>query len=203
MQVPQSKFRLVWRELLSSAEIVDWVLHRKTPQRIRSGDFSEPGVYRFVFPEAVDGKARHTPCYVGEGGNVGRRLRVHFAPPKEGLSRLLSGEISLKPGWPVRGNIQNSQGQFILQSLTVEGSISIDGILINQDSFDSPFSRRLLENLAILHSERFDKFRQLNRGIPETSKNLFVGLKQSRARRRVSGFQAVRGVDLSVQENGK
>jgi hypothetical protein len=188
MHAHQSTFRLVWQELLSHEEIENWALRRKIPERIQR-EIAGPGVYRFIFPEAVDGAASHTPCYVGEGGNLGNRLRKHFALPKETTKRLKNGTLALESGWAVRGNVQNARGQFVVQVLAIQGSINIGGVSI-------------LENLAILHSERFDKLLQLNRGVPETSKNLIRGFKRSRVRTGSKIFQDVTEGDLLTQGNG-
>jgi hypothetical protein len=69
-------------------------------------------------------------------------------------------------GCSVRGAIQNSLGQCYLQRLTIEGAVKICGVILNQHSLDDHFARLLLENWAILHSERFQNLRPLNRDIP-------------------------------------
>jgi hypothetical protein len=168
----QSGGMLVWRELLSSSEIKAWLENRKTPDRLLRGELAYPGVYRFVFQERVDGSARHTPSYVGEGGDVGRRLKGHFAPPDVKEVRDSNGVLKLKSGWQVRGSVQNSNGKFSLEILTVEGFFDLNGVMLNEHSFDCPFARKLLENWAILSSERTDKLRLLNRGVRQSNKHL-------------------------------
>jgi hypothetical protein len=70
-----------------------------------------------------------------------------------------------------RGAIQNSLGQYTLQRLTIVGSVKLCGVILNQNSFDDPFARRLLENWAILHSEQIDDLHALNHGIHQGSKD--------------------------------
>ena len=159
---------------MSSDEIRAWAVDRKTPIRLGRkhlpSELAYPGVYRFIFPEKVDGGARHTPFYVGEGGDAGMRLRAHFAPSSDEEKRDAKGVVILEAGWQVRGSIQNSHGEFSLQVLNIEGSFNLFGVTLNQQSLDDPFARKLLENWAILSSERLDKLHRLNRGIPSSSK---------------------------------
>jgi hypothetical protein len=179
--LPQFGYKLTWRELLSSDEIRAWVADRKIPDRLRCGGLAYPGVYRFIFPEVVDSNARHTPFYVGEGGDIGKRLKGHFAPSSNQEKRDSKGVLILKSGWQVRGNIQNSQGEFSLQILKLEGSINICGVMLNQHSLDSPFARRLIENWAILYSQKPDKHRQLNRGASQGAKDFFRNVRKVQA----------------------
>jgi hypothetical protein len=72
----------------------------------------------------------------------------------------------------VRGAIQNSLGKCYLQYLTIEGAVKICGVELNQHDFDDLFARLLLENWAILHSQKFDNLRPRNRAIP-------TGIQQS------------------------
>jgi hypothetical protein len=69
-------------------------------------------------------------------------------------------------GWSVRGAIQNSLKHCYLQQLAIEGAVRICGVVLNQNDLDDLFARFLLENWAILHSERIDKLRPRNRDIP-------------------------------------
>ena len=180
---------VTWRELLSSDEIRAWAVDRKTPIRLGRkrlpSELAYPGVYRFIFPEKVDGSAKHTPFYVGEGGDVGKRLRAHFAPSSDEEKRDAKGAVILDAGWQVRGSIQNSHGKFSLQILNIEGSFNLCGVILNQHSFDDPFARKLLENWAILSSERLDKLHKLNRGISASNKNFARSIQAaSRVRQR-------------------
>jgi hypothetical protein len=153
----QSNGQLVWQELLSPKEIEEWSVSRKQPRKLwRVGDVSRPGVYRFVFPE-------DRSCYIGAAGHFGTRLRDHICPKVDQES---DGSAKVESGWSVRGAIQNSIGKCNLQHLTIEGSVNMCGVKLNQHSFDDLFARLLLENWAILHSERIDKLRPRNRDIP-------------------------------------
>jgi hypothetical protein len=174
----QSGCKFIWRELLSSDEIKTWVVDRSSPLRLRKGELSFPGIYRFIFPEKVDGTALHTPFYVGEGGDLGKRLKDHFRRASKKEKHSSKGIIMLTSGSQVRGSIENSQGDFSLQILVVEKPINVCGVILNQHSFDCSFSRKLLENLAILHSQRFDKFMQLNRGVSQGTKNFLTASRK-------------------------
>jgi len=149
--------KLVWQVLLSSKEIAEWAKSRKQPRKLwRVGDVSRPGVYRFVFPE-------DRSCYIGVAGHFGTRLRDHICPKVDQES---DGSAKVESGWSVRGAVQNSIGKCHLQYLTIEGAIKIYGVELNRHSSDDLFARLLLENWAILHSERVEKLRPLNRDIP-------------------------------------
>ena len=71
----------------------------------------------------------------------------------------------MESGWSVRGAIHNSVGKCHLQYLTIEGSVDMCGVILNQHCFEDYFARLLLENWAIFHAERFEKLRPLNRDI--------------------------------------
>ncbi len=175
---------LRWQELLSSDEILAWVLNQEAPLRLRA-ELAFPGVYRFVFPQFRDGNSAHTPCYVGEGGNIGSRLRDHFRKEKD--SNRSWNEMNadgLPKGWHVRGNIRNSNGEFKLQALKITGTVNLCGLILGPDTIPNPFEdsfvRKLLENWAILTSEYVDGLRPTNRrGTPHILKDL---LKQRRQR---------------------
>lgn len=186
MSLPRLGGKLVWRDLLSPEEIRAWVVDGKKPVQLSSNELAYPGVYRFIFPEQVDGSARHTPFYVGEGGNVGKRLGQHFAPSSSKEKRDAKGILTLKSGWQVRGSIQNSRGECALQILSIEGSVNVGGVILSQHSFDCPFGRKLLENWAIIYSQRLDKLRQLNRGVSQSGKVLIreIHKKQELSRKR-------------------
>jgi hypothetical protein len=157
MNGPSPSFgKLVWQELLSSKEIAEWAKNRKQPRKLwRVDDVSQPGVYRFVFPE-------DRSCYIGVAGHFGPRLRNHICPK---VNQKPNPSATLESGWSVRGAIQNSLGKCHLQYLTIEGSIDMCGVILDQHSFDDYFSRLLLENWAILHAEGFDGLRPRNRDI--------------------------------------
>jgi hypothetical protein len=179
----QSDGKLVWRELLSSDEIREWCSSGRKPAHLR-GKHVCPGVYRFIFPESKDENGSHRPCYVGQGGNVSERLYRHFKPEgAQDPKRDKNGVIKVQTGWHVRGAIQNSCGELSLQILAVESSLRLGEVLLNQHSFDDPFSRVLLENWAILSSEYVDHLRPSNRGISQPMKTLqkkLMGLRQKR-----------------------
>jgi hypothetical protein len=164
--------KLVWQELLSSKEIEEWAASRKQPRKLwKVDEVSRPGVYRFVFPE-------DRSCYIGEAGHLGTRLRDHICPR---IKQKPSPSAKMESGWPVRGAIHNLLGKCHLQYLTIEGSVDMCGVILNQNSFDDYFSRLLLENWAIFHAERFEKLRPLNRfivrGIQQGTKD-FLRLAQ-------------------------
>jgi hypothetical protein len=75
---------LRWLEFLSPEEIRNWF----NSQQIRRRLLTElnPGVYRFIFPEARDANSAHTPCYVGEAGKIRKRLRNHFQLERHGTA---------------------------------------------------------------------------------------------------------------------
>ena len=168
----QLRVNLVWQELLTAEEIAAWSKSHKMPSKLRKvGGKSLAGVYRFIFPKVKDGTSSHTPCYVGEAGHLGDRLRAHICPNRPQLRRLAEGSDNLPRVLLTRGAIQNSLGQCTLQRLTIVGSVKLCGVLLNQNSFDDPFARRLLENWAILHSEQIDDLHALNHGIHQGSKD--------------------------------
>jgi hypothetical protein len=111
-----------------------------------------PGVYRFIFHEARDGDSAHTPCYVGEAGNIGKRLLHHFRAERQTSVEVKPlGSRKLRAGWPVRGSIRNSSGDFNLQVLTIEGPVNFCGLTFGPDSIPTPledsFLRRMLVNV--------------------------------------------------------
>jgi hypothetical protein len=148
--------KLVWQELLSAKGIEEWAVSRKQPRKLwRVGGISQPGVYRLVFPE-------DRSCYIGVAGHFGTRLHDHICPKTNQESEHPAKNVS---GWSVRGAIHNSLGKCHLQYLTIEGSVNMCGVKLNQHSFEDYFSRLLLENWAIFHAERFEELRPLNRDI--------------------------------------
>jgi hypothetical protein len=183
MRIPTKlQCNLVWQELLSSDLILEWVRNQKMPKCIH-GKLTSPSVYRFVFKEFADENGRHTPCYVGEAGKIGKRLSDHFRrDDKERRDK--NGTLKLKAGWGVRGAIQNSKGEFALQRLTINGPVNFGGLAFGPDTipdpFEDSFNRRMLENWAILYSEHVDHLHPINRrGTPHI---LWDILKQKRNR---------------------
>ena len=173
---------LRWQELLSQEVLLNWVNSRQVPRGLFA-ELAYPGVYRFIFCEARDGNSAHTSCYVGEAGNIGKRLLHHFR-----AERQTSVEVKplrsrrLRAGWPVRGSIRNSSGDFKLQVLTIEGPVNFCGLTFGPDSIPTPlensFLRRMLENWAILASEYVDHLHPLNvRGTPHILRDI---LKEAR-----------------------
>ena len=165
--------KFVWKELLSADEILSWFTTHKKPPSLKSR-FSVPGIYRFVFPKFKDEHGSQRPCYVGESGNLARRIPYYFRTPSPKEHRDDNGELILPDGWHVRGQVQNAGGSFVLQVLRIEGALSLCGIVLNHHSFDSPFGRALLENWAILSSERIDGLHPTNQGIAQSTKELLT-----------------------------
>ena len=164
----QLALKLDWQELFSSEEIKRWALKRKRPERLQNEDFAFSGVYRFVFPMDLDGTVRQTPyCYVGEAGEVGKRLCDYFIRRGAREVRNTVGTLKDYDGWPVRGEIQNSRGVFSIQILRIEGCLEMYGVRLNATCFDDPFSRILLEHWAILHAKQVEKYHVLNHGIDQ------------------------------------
>jgi hypothetical protein len=98
----------------------------------------------------------------------------------------LLGARKPRAGWPVRGSIRNSGGDFRLQVLTIKGTINFCGLSFGPDSIPSPFEdsflRKMLENWAILASEYVDHMQPLNRrGTPHILRDI---LKSARKRSR-------------------
>ena len=183
-----SQFRaacnLHWRELLSSDEIRNWVSRQQVPKRV-STELGYPGVYRFIFAEARDGNSAHTPCYVGEAGQVGARLLSHFRQERQTAIELTTPEARRRrAGWFVRGSIRTSGGDFMLQVLTIDGPVNFCGLTFGPDTIPDPFEdsflRKMLENWAIVASEYVDHLYPLNRrGTPHVLRDL---LKVARKR---------------------
>lgn len=154
----QSSGKLVWQALLSPQEIAEWAKCRRQPRKLwRVDGISRPGVYRFVFPED-----KPPSCYIGVVGHLGARLRDPICPR---TNQKHNSSAKMESGWSVRGAIQNSLGESHLQYLTIEGSVDMCGVILNQHCFEDYFFRLLLENWAIFHAERFEELRPINRDI--------------------------------------
>jgi hypothetical protein len=165
--------KLDWQELFSPEEVKRWALKREKPERLQNEDFAFPGVYRFVFPMDADGTDPQTfHCYVGETGDVGKRICDYFVLRGVREVRNTDGTLKDYDGWPVRGEIQNSRGVFSIQILRIEGCLEIYGVKLNATCFDDHFSRILLENWAILHAKQIDKYHVLNCGVDQGIKYL-------------------------------
>ena len=161
----QSNGQLIWQELLSPKEIEEWAASRKKPRKLwRVDGVSRSGVYRFIFP-----KDKPPSCYIGIAGDFGRRLHDHICPR---INQKPKDSEKVVSGWPIRGAIKNWLGKCHLQYLTIEGAVRVYGVILNQHDLDNIFVRLLLENWAILHSERSEKLRPLNHDIP-------TGIQQS------------------------
>jgi len=177
--------KLDWQELFSPEEINRWALKRKRPERLQNEDFAFSGVYRFVFPLDADGTVRQTPfCYVGEAGEVGKRLCDYFIRRGAREVRDTDGNLKDYDGSQVRGEIQNSRGMFSIQILRIEGCLNLYGVKLNATCFDDPFSRILLENWAILHAKQIEKYHVLNRGVDQGTRFLQRMGSVSEARKR-------------------
>ena len=179
----QDSGALIWEPLLSPEELRTFFQSRRRPASLyRRRNVSRPIVYRAIFPEHVDENGAHTPCYIGEGGDL-RRLSNHFKSEVPDDVRDRAGNLDLPGGWWIRGAIQRSGGNFRLEILKIDGFINFGGIVLSQASLDDPFARRLLENWAILHARDVEKLRPYNRGISQSGKDLFRKLKASRESR--------------------
>jgi hypothetical protein len=189
MSVPsQSNGRLVWQELLSPEEIVRWIKNREKPNKPQlQGCISHPGVYRFIFPTATDGRSSHTPCYIGEAGDLGDRLPVYFRAPFDKEKRDEEDNLIINSEWKVQGAIQNairdSMGNCSLQLLTIDGLVTFCGVTFNLNDLDKMAVRRLLENWGILHSIN-EGFYPLNYDIHQGTRN-FLRLKEDAAEKAV------------------
>jgi hypothetical protein len=179
---------LQWKELLSAAEVRSWIEQQQVPKRLTT-DLAYPGVYRFIFPEARDAGAAHTPCYVGEAGNSGKRLRAHFRlESQDNVPMTGPRTLKLRAGWLVRGSLQNSRGNFSLEILAIEGPVSFCGLAFGPDSipppFENSFLRKMLENWAILASEHVEHLWPLNvRGTPHILADILKNARGARSRK--------------------
>ena len=169
----QSNGHLVWQVLLSPKKIKKWAESRKAPVEVRKVkskiDYaaSMPGVYRFIFPDD------HS-YYIGEAQHLGTRLHCHICPNAERQSEDTAKNRTKRR---VSDAIKNSIGKCSLEYLTIDGTLAICGLTLDQNSFGDPFARLLLENLAILQAEKTEKtWRSLNRkvpaAIPQSTKDL-------------------------------
>ena len=180
--------QLVWKELLSSEEIQEWALSRKQPRKLWKVDgVSRPGVYRFVFPEDKS-------CYIGIAGHLGTRLQEHICPKINQKSEHAAKKVS---GRRVRDAVHSSLGKCNLQCLTIQGSVNMCGVELNQYRFEDYFARLLLENWAIFHAERFEELRPLNRdivtGIHQGTKDFLRGTSENIVRLGPDGMVMKRG----------
>jgi hypothetical protein len=155
---------LRWRELFSSEELRNWVNDRRVPKRVRA-ELGYPGVYRFVFAEVRDENGAHTPCYIGEAGNIGAHLVSHFRQERQ--SAVEPTTKRFRTGWFVRGAIRISDNHFKLEVLTIEGPVNFCGLIFGSDTIPSPFEnsflRKMVENRAIIAAEHIDNSYPLNR----------------------------------------
>ena len=154
--------KFLWRELLSADEIRNWIIERVKPKRLIQ-EFSHAGVYRFIFREFNDENGHHTPCYTGEAKNIAKRIPYYFRKASPVEKRDKNGIVQMKSGWHVTGAVQNSNGELTLPYLAIEGSVSLQGVILNQHCFDNPLYRVFLENWAILSSESLDRLYPTNR----------------------------------------
>jgi hypothetical protein len=177
---------LRWCELLSRAEIQQWLSTGTVPPRLVV-DFDRAGIYRFVFEECRDDTTAHTACYVGETVNLCHRMKDYFpTTPRPGAAP--SSQKRLLAGWEVRGRILLSSGNFELQTLKLEGPVTFGGFTFGpenfEDAYDNFFIRRMLESWAVLASEHGDHLYPLNRRGTK-AKRIFEDLarKAQRAKR--------------------
>jgi hypothetical protein len=176
---------LRWKDLLPVDKRLRWFSEKRKPDELDviPGN-SLPGVYRFRFPEQVDGSAKHTPCYIGEAGDIGERLQRYFRSRRTVERRDECGELILGDAWRVIGvigAIENSKGDFSLEVLELKAPIKIAGVMVN--SFEDPFARRFLENLALLHAVQVENLRPLNSGVSQGSKDFRRKAKAAGSRR--------------------
>jgi hypothetical protein len=173
----QSHNKLAWKVFLSQEEILRWVDNREKPNKPQlSGQISHPGVYRFLFPEQTDGASSHKPCYVGETGDLGNRMPDYLCAIKDKEKRDEDDKLILNSEWMVQGAIQNairdSIGRCSLQLLTIEGSVTLCEVTLNDTDLDNVFARRFLENWAILKSIG-EGFYPLNCGLHQSTKDFW------------------------------
>jgi hypothetical protein len=170
-----------WEQLLSAEERFGWFSEKKLPGKLtRVRGKSRPGVYRFIFPEQVDGTARHTPCYVGEAGDLGERLQCYFRATRHIERRNDCDELILDDAWKVRGSIQKSGGCFSLEVLRIKNFIKLPGVVINEHSLEDPFARRLLENLTLLYALQHEGLHPLNMGVSQGARDFWRKAKAAR-----------------------
>lgn len=165
---PQFPLKLSWLEMFSPEEIRRWALEGKKPERLQNGDLARSGVYRFVFPKEADGTVRQAPhCYVGEAGEVGKRICDYFVDRGVRMIRSAEGRLKDYGGAPVRGEIRNSRGEFTIQLLEIEGCLDVCGVKLNATRFADSFARVFLESWAILHAIQVEKYHVLNCSVDE------------------------------------
>jgi len=109
---------------------------------------------------------------VGETGDVGKRLCDYFVLRGAREVRNADGELRDYGGWPVRGEIQGSRGEFSLQILRIGGCLDLYGVELNATCFNYSFARVLLENWAILYAKQVEKYHVLNCGVDQGIKYL-------------------------------
>jgi hypothetical protein len=136
-----------WVELLSADEVSQWVSANITPKSLKE-NYSRPGVYRFIFDTVSDSKGGRTPYYIGEAGDVCKRLKYHFRRERK-EKRDENGNVVMRPGWRLNGRILQSGGKFTLEFLQIDGGFSLGELALSQASFESPFVRKLFENWAL------------------------------------------------------
>ncbi len=85
---------LLWCELLSRAEIQQWLSTGTVPPRLVV-DFDRAGIYRFVFEECRDDTTAHTACYVGETVNLCHRMKDYFPTTPRAWGHAVIAEATL------------------------------------------------------------------------------------------------------------
>ena len=158
--------------------------------------FAGPRVYRFAFRENDEFKMAQ--AYVGEAENFreryyGYRSVTSASTPASWTRHTLEEafrSLRRNPNVRVRSAILNwmAGGHRVeLQFLEFE-SFRLNRVLVTQDRLSNPFVRRLVENVAVLETEK-DGYRIMNSGRDIQSKawtKWFVGLQARSTKRQQS-----------------
>jgi hypothetical protein len=164
--IPVVTISFAWEELTNSTQSTWLFLTRKSVGEVLKAEFKGPPIYRFVFYK--DSKQW---AYVGESQNFTKRyLRYRYKTKSsepisyKGMSEALEN-LHANPNVRISTEIALASDRELkvgLQILKFD-EFSFNGTLICEKTLACPFTRRALENLAILDT-RASGMHVMNRG---------------------------------------
>jgi hypothetical protein len=198
LSVDRRECKVHWEQLCSNEEIWEWFENKKVPRSLH-GKLTRPGVYRFLLPLDNKPKLRcyigETECLERRIGEHLTKTRIKTMTTKEPiveadptitaanedcqLAYLPSKRVQYQAN-KIQGaliNLNNSQlsapmlkERVSLEELIVEIGYLL-GVPVNQDTLNSPFGRKMFENLELLRTH--GHCYPMNSGIDIGFKNAF------------------------------